>query len=114
MNDTGIRATAARNSDDREVSGFSEVVDGPAVAGVDEGGPNSRKACVDGNRASSGGALAAADRNVMTWVTQSINGLCRCNHEYPKTADAERSNVVKRNWTECCAPQGKRTRRLVY
>ena len=113
MNDTGIRAAAARNSANRKGSGLSEEVDGPAVAGVDDGGPSSGVAREIGDETLSRGALAAADRNVTAWVTQSINGLCWCNHEYPRTADAERSNMVKRNRTECCATQGRLTNRRV-
>ena len=89
MNDTSIRATAACNSADRKGSGLSEEVDGPAVAGVDNGGPSLGIAHEIGDEAPSRGALAAADWNVTAWVTQSINGLCWCNHEYPRTADAE-------------------------
>ena len=114
MNDTGTRAAAARNSADRRGSGLSEEVEGPAVAGVDDGGPSSGMARESGDEAPSTGALATTDRNVTAWVTQSINGLCRRNHEYPKTADAERSNVVMRKRMECWAPQGKLTSSWVY
>ena len=115
MNETGSRAAVVRNSADWEGSGFSEDEEGPAVAGLDKGDSSTGVALwTADDRASAGGKLASAERNVISWVTQSIDGLCRRNHENPRTAEAESSSEVRRKRTECCAPQGRRTRRVVY
>ena len=43
-----------------------------------------------------GWSLVTEIQNVSSKVTQSINGSCRCNHEYSGTAEAERSNAKKK------------------
>ena len=48
---------------------------------------------------SMGRELLAGIRNIISCVTQLIDGLCRCNHEYPSTAEGERSNRVRRKRT---------------
>lgn len=114
MNDTGIRAAAARKSADWGGSGVSNTLGVHAEDGVAEGVSSSEIAREMGDDgASRGGLLASEERNDISWVVQLIDGLCRSSHEYPKTAEAEWSNVVRRKVTECWAPQGKRTRRVV-
>ena len=110
----GILATAAHNSAEGEGSGESEAFGEPAVAGDEEKSLSWGVVIeIAGRGVSTGRGLRLADWNVTAWVIQSIDGLCRYNHEYPRTAWAEQSNVVKRNRTGCCAPQGKVMRRLV-
>ena len=114
MKEIGILAVAARNLAEGEGLGKSEAFGEPAVARDEEKSLSWGVAIEIARRGvSTGRGLRLADRNVTAWVIQSINRLCQYNHEYPRTAWAERSNVVKRNWTGCCAPQGKVTRRLV-
>ena len=80
MKDTAICATAARSEADRGVSGDSEAEGGPAVAGAADGVSSSEIACESTNgKASVGGLLTSAERNVNTWVNQSINGFCQYN-----------------------------------
>ena len=98
----GILAAAARNSAEGEGSGESEAFGEPAVAGDEEISLSSGVAIeIAGRGMSTGGGLRSAVRNVTAWVIQSINGLCRYNHEYPRTAWAEQSNMVKRKQTRC-------------
>ena len=48
-------------------------------------------------RASTDGLFSDFGRNVTSCVTQSINGLFRCNHEYPRTIVVERAKGVRRS-----------------
>ena len=114
MKEIGILAAAARNLAEGKGSGKSEAFGEPAVARDEEKSLSWGVAIeIAGRGVSMGRGLRSADQNVTAWVIQSIDRLCRYNHEYPRTAWAEWSNVVKRNRMGCCAPQGKVTRRLV-
>ena len=76
-----------------------------------------RSASTDGGvegETSTGGELLAGVRNIISCVTQLIDGLCRCNHKYSSTAEGERSNRVRRKQTGSRVPQGKSTLRVTY
>jgi hypothetical protein len=102
MKEIGIAAAAAHSLADGARSGASEAFGEPAIAGFEDEALSLGRAREEVDREVLTGWLPAlAVWNVISWVTQSIDGLCRCNHKYPRTAEAERSRVVRRNQTGC-------------
>ena len=102
MNETEIFAAAARREMDGAGSDGSEAGGEPAVAnsGVEVLSSESAHGDVE-QGASTGGILLSGVWNPISCVTQLINRLCWCNHEYPNMAEAEQSNRVRRNWIDC-------------
>jgi hypothetical protein len=97
MNDMGMDAAAARSSAEGGRSGGSEAVGEPAVAGFGNETLSSWGVCgIIEDGGSTDVLPSSLVRNVMLCITQSINGLYWCNHEYPRMAEAEWSNVVRR------------------
>ena len=77
-----LAAAAQRAADGLGLEGCE--IDGESTAmGCRVGGLSS-----DGARKSSGFFITGV-QNVISWVTQLINGLWRCNHEYPRTVVAD-------------------------
>lgn len=102
MNKMEICVMAACSSADGAGSGGSEALCEPAEAVFEGGTLSSGKACGgDKIEVSPGGTLKLAVQNVMSCVTQSINGLYQHSHKYPRTMDTELSNKVKRKRMGC-------------
>ena len=113
--DMGILVAAARSSSDGVGMEGSEAGCEPVVASF-EGGELSWEGTGRGaeRSASAEGFLVSVGQNVISCVTQSINGLCRCNHKYPRTTEADGSREVRRSLVWWEVPHGNRRSRRVY
>jgi len=84
-----VRAAAARSSTDWEGSGISERLGERTIA---ELGSKAKHSAQEGRAGHRTWSVDGQAKNLLhSWATQSINGLCRFNHEYPSTAEAEQS-----------------------
>ena len=82
------------------------AADGLGSEGCEIDGESTATGCGVGGLSSEGaqkssGFFVTGVWNVISWVTQLINGLWQCNHEYPRTVVADQSIRVKRNMTRC-------------